>query len=269
MADSGVSVKRYHGLGNLVCLVPVLEKLYQQGHEVKVLTRAEWVEPFSQMYGQFCWMDGDDPDAVDLDELTSELMPVEHRTDEFGRLLGVDGPFDSPRLPVAKEWSDKYRHLAGSIVIAPEGGHRSRTWPYERADQLHGHLGDEKLVVLGVDSSYEVEADVDLRGGLSVCDLLGVLSVAGVVVTMDSGVLHLAAGVGRPTVAIFGGVNPRYRVRADQKVVVIQSKLECCPCDKNEICNDEFWCIKSAEVGDVIRAIETVRGVEGMQIIQL
>ncbi|MCF7958177.1 MAG: glycosyltransferase family 9 protein [Phycisphaerae bacterium] len=269
MSNPLISVKRSHGLGNLVCLVPVLEKLHRQGQAVRVLTRGEWVEPFSVMYGQFVWVEGEDSGAVDLDELTRELVPVEHRTDEFGRLLGVDGPFDSPRLSVAKGWSEKYEHLRGSLVLAPEGGHPSRTWAYEKANQLREHLGGEKLVVLGVDRGYEVQADVDFRGGLSVCDLLGVLSVAGVVITMDSGVLHLAAGIGRPTVAVFGGVNPRYRVRDDQKVVVVQSKLECCPCDKNEICNEEFWCINSVAVGDVVGAIEMAREAEGMRVVRV
>jgi hypothetical protein len=257
-----LTIKRCHGLGNVVCLLPVLARLRDQGHTIRMVIRPEWLHTFSVLMPEILWTDRTQDDAVDLDELTSSLQPTEHRTDELGRLLGLSPPFRSPHLVVPEAWTEPFDSLAGSIVFAPEGGHPSRTWPTEKAAMLREYLQNEKLVLIGIDPQPEIPCDQDLRGQLELHELLGVLTVADTVVTMDSGVLHLAAALGTPAVAIFGGVDPDFRVRQDQRVVAMQTSLDCCPCNKNEICSGRFPCVRSAEPGDVIYAIQMARKTE-------
>lgn len=281
-----LTIKRTHGLGNVFCLLPVLDELLEEGHQLTVLTRPEWTHAFSILRPRISWQvsadqvpanqetventedetvrgenQGEDQGknqgekVIDLDELTENLVPCEHRVDEFGRLLGIDSVLGPLRLQVPAVWRVPFEKLAGSVVFAPEGGHSSRTWPIEQASQLKDYLADEKLVLVGTSREGEIRCDYDIRGRLQVHELLGLLSVAGAVITMDSAVLHIAAGLGVPTVAVFGGIDPDYRVRPEQKVVVVQARMKCCPCNKNEICADRFDCIKAARASDIAAAL--------------
>jgi len=256
-----LTIKRTHGLGNVVCLLTVLDELLEQGHQLTVITRPEWTHAFSVLRPGISWQTQETQEAdqgekvTDLDELTANLVPCEHRADEFARLLGIDSVLGPLRLQVPEVWRVPFEKLAGSVVFAPEGSHPSRTWPIEQASRLKDFLADEKLVLVGTSREGEIRCDYDSRGRLQLHELLGLLSVAGSVITMDSAVLHIAAGLGVPTVAIFGGVDPDYRVRPEQKVVVVQAQMECCPCNKNEICENRFDCIKAARTSDIAAAL--------------
>ena len=72
---------------------------------------------------------------------------------------------------------------------------------------------------------------------------------------MDSAVLHIAAALRKPTVAIFGGVDWAFRVRPDHPVVIIQARIDCCPCNKKEVCSGCFPCIDAAGPENVVNAI--------------
>jgi len=114
-------------------------------------------------------------------------------------------------------------------------------------------------VLVGTSEEPPIRCNLNTRGKLSVEQLIGLLAVAGVVVTMDSAVLHIAAALAVPTVAVFGGVDPDYRVRQDQAVVVVQADMPCCPCNKDEQCDGQFPCIAAATVEDIRDAIELAK----------
>jgi hypothetical protein len=257
-----VSIRRCHGLGNVICLLPVLDYLYSLGCEVQVVTNPLWIHAFSRLRPDYSWIpeisDGDN-NIINLDEMTKRKRPTEHRIDEFAQLLNIEAPLPSPQLTVPRLWRKPFDHLTGSIAFAPEGGHPSRTWPMENAAQVKSALTYEKLVLVGTNPKPALPCDLDTRGQLELHELMGLLAVADAVITMDSGVLHLAAALQIPTVAVFGGMNPEYRVRPDQKVVVLQTDLPCCPCSKNETCFDQFDCIKAATPRDVSNAVTLAR----------
>lgn len=260
--EAPIVVKRCWGLGNVFCLLPVLDKLCQQGRTVEVVTCEQWVGAMSQLRPNMLWHSELQEDAVDLDAGTAELAPREHRTDEFGRLLGVAGPFDALRIDSAREWMRPWEHLRGSVVFAPEGGHPSRCWPTSQAARLAEHVS-ENLVLVGTSAEPLIPCNLDTRGKLQVDQLIGLLAVAVAVVTTDSAVLHIAAALGIPTVAIFGGIDPAYRVRRDQPVVVVQADMECCPCNKDEQCDGQFPCIGAATVENVSEAVQLAKTTTG------
>jgi len=258
LTAQSVSIRRRHGLGNVICLMPTLDYLHSLGCEVQVVTNPQWIHAFSQLRPDYCWMSetGNFPnDIFDLDEMTRRKPPTEHRIDEFAHLLNITVPLPSPQLTVPHLWSKPFEHLAGSIVFAPEGGHPSRSWPMEKAAQVKATLPYQRLILVGTNPEPALPCDMDTRGQLELHELFGLLAVADAVITMDSGVLHIAAALQVPTVAVFGGMNPEYRVRPDQKVVVLQTNLPCCPCSKNETCFDRFDCIKAPTPQDVCNAV--------------
>lgn len=248
-------VKRYKGLGNVISLLPVLQKALLRGSKITVVTRPEWAQALAALEDRIHWVTKIDQPIIDLDKMTDSLYPSQHRTDELAQLLGVPGPFSCPRLSVPVAWATPFEHLEGCVVFAPEGGHPSRCWPLDNARRLHSYIQDKMLVLVGLKPNPPIPADIDLRSMLQLRDLFGLLSVAGTIVAMDSAIMHIAAALSIPTVGIFGGIDPCYRIMPDQTVLALQANMTCCPCNKNETCRDNFHCIEAISPDDVAEAI--------------
>ncbi|MDP7036206.1 MAG: glycosyltransferase family 9 protein [Planctomycetota bacterium] len=266
--NSKWTVNRHHGLGDVVLLLPLLNKLLAQGTTVSVGTRPEWANIFQDLVPEVDWVAGHIPEAADLDAMTKDIKPEEHRTDEFGRLLKIPQPFEEPFVKVPEKWKTPFSHLSNCTVFAPEAEHVARrapeTWAVDVAKLLRGRPS----VLVGNNTKTNFPADHDYRGRTSVQDLFAILAVAGTVLCMDSGVLHLAAAVGVPTIAVFGGVTPEFRIRKSQKVLALQADIDCCPCNKNESCNGLYQCLTSFSPANIITAIDYAPHLEGLKVIR-
>jgi len=258
MNKNNIVVKRFHGLGDIILLLPVLENAVNCGKHVLIATHDEWCDVFSHLLPGFTWTSNTPSSAIDLDVLTSRIKPTEHRTDEFGRLLNIQGPFNAPHIAVPQSWKDQYRQLADCIIFAPEAEHRARSAPDEFALAVANSFPKDKLVLVGKDTSPALPCSIDYRGNMSVKELISALASCHAVICMDSGVLHIAGAVGTPTVAVFGGVDPVFRIRPFQKVIALQADMPCCPCNKNETCGEAYDCLRAANAQDIIRAVKDV-----------
>lgn len=238
-----ITVKRCHGLGNVLMLLPVLYKLNDSGYRVRCVTRQPWASVLKVLCPGITFTTRNYADAVDLDVSTADTMPRMHRADEYGEILGVAGPFPRHELQVPESWKRPFREFRGAMIMAPEAGHPARQWPlkyWRRLGRLARHASP---VFVGTRRDTPMPDGVDLRGMLSLAELVGLISQANSVVCLDSGILHLAAALDKPVVAIFGGVDPRFRTRAQPSTIIVQAKLDCCPCNKNESCGGEYFCL--------------------------
>lgn len=100
----------------------------------------------------------------------------------------------------------------------------------------------------------------DTIGALAVPELLATIAGAALVVSHDTGPMHLARLTRTPLVALFGPTRPMDFVAADERVTVLWggAHLACRPCyDGREFaaCRDNA-CIRSVTVGQVLEAAE-------------
>ncbi|MCG3179159.1 MAG: Lipopolysaccharide heptosyltransferase 1 [Phycisphaerae bacterium] len=105
-------------------------------------------------------------------------------------------------------------------ALAPGASYGSKRWPAERFAALADHLADRHgigSVLIGAPGERTVCEAVrsaarcgpaDLSGATSVAVMIALLERAAVVVSNDSGPMHIAAALGRPLVAIFGPTDP-------------------------------------------------------------
>src|SRR5947207_1149536 len=156
---------------------------------------------------------------------------------------------DNPRLTdvVTLEPGEPIRHLARRLrALAPTPGaaHATKRWPVAHWSALAERLGTagyRPVVVGGPDDrglAQQLVAEggggnpiVSAAGEFSLQETGALLARARVVVSGDTGVMHMATGVGTPVVALFGptvaqfGFFP-YRAPA----AVLERGLECRPC---------------------------------------
>ena len=75
-------------------------------------------------------------------------------------------------------------------------------------------------------------------------------------VTTDSGPRHIAAAFQIPTVAIFGGIDPRWSHNYNAREIVLQKEVPCGPCDKHVCPLGHVRCMKELNVETVFAAVQ-------------
>jgi heptosyltransferase-3 len=126
------------------------------------------------------------------------------------------------------------------IMIHPGSGSRKKCWPISNFVNVASSMdanGKQPEFILGpaeydlydILMSYKrINANVHKVETLT--ELAGRLKTGGGFIGNDSGVSHLAAFIGLPTVAIFGPSDPEIWKPMGRAVKVVRSDLECSPC---------------------------------------
>ena len=150
------------------------------------------------------------------------------------------------------------------IVIAPGAAYgTAKEWPLERYASLAGGLAEHtgmRIVSVGAAAEAPPLARMaasapvlSLAGELTCGELLAVLRGASLVIGNDSGPVHLAAAMGRPTVAIFGSTSPAWTAPRGVAARIVSRDVECAPCFKRECPDGEPRCLLGIEADDLLR----------------
>jgi heptosyltransferase-2 len=95
---------------------------------------------------------------------------------------------------------------------------------------------------------------VDLGGRTSLAEAIDLLSLAQVVVSNDSGLMHVAAALGRKLIALYGSSDPRHTPPMSDKATVIYLGLSCSPCFQRECPLVHLNCLKGISPQQVLAA---------------
>ena len=98
------------------------------------------------------------------------------------------------------------------------------------------------------------EGAIDLTGKTDLLHLAAILERCQILVTNDTGTLHVAAAVGTPVVAIFGPTDPDTTGPWGEGHAIVKKEVPCGPCLKR-VCPTDHACMKNIGVEDVEEAI--------------
>ncbi len=99
---------------------------------------------------------------------------------------------------------------------------------------------------------------VDLSGRTSLAQAVDLLSLADAVVSNDSGLMHVAAALDRPLVAIYGSSDPNFTPPLNDRSRVVTLGLDCSPCFKRECPKGHLKCLQELAVAQVAEALSEV-----------
>jgi ADP-heptose:LPS heptosyltransferase len=170
--------------------------------------------------------------GIAVDELKPELWPAVHAADKTESEMLKDN-----------------RGSVRAVVFVTGAKHLIRKWPFERFVELAARVHDAHPEILmylvgndrdltdsaGGKSAGLPKGVADLRGKTSLPELVDLLRQASLVVGNDTGPMHLAIGLGIPTVCVLGGGHfgrfMPYGESAKHKVVI--NRLDCFQCNWN------------------------------------
>ena len=146
----------------------------------------------------------------------------------------------------------------------------AKRWPSERFARIGDWVVERwgaRVVVMGskkeIDicrglSNFMANRPVNLCGRTSLGEAMGVISRCRFFVTNDSGLMHMAAALSVPTVAVFGSTDPVATGPRGPKTRIVKHDIECAPCLK-PTCPRDFRCMLSIEPEEVWDAMEALR----------
>ena len=162
--------------------------------------------------------------------------------------------------------SDKYL-----IGIFPGAKHITKMYPCEKLANLISNVPDSWLccfVILGTWQDKQLFFKIksltnkkiyDLTGAFDTCDIVTAISLMDVVISNDSGAMHIAAALKKPQIAIYGATHTRLGFRPlNENAVILQKNISCQPCSlhgSNKCKKNSLDCFNDLDLFDTFKEL--------------
>jgi len=158
---------------------------------------------------------------------------------------------------------DKSRPL---IAINSQATWETKRWVPLKMAKLSDRLieiYDAQIIFTGGEDDYSSienilslihHTAINASGKTSLKELAYLLSLSNLLITTDSGPMHIASAMGTPTVALFGPTAPWKTGPYCNNAIIIRNQLPCSPCFKRRC--DSSACMEEISVEEVLEAVD-------------
>jgi heptosyltransferase-2 len=178
-----------------------------------------------------------------------------------------------PQLRVPADDVGRWRQANGlgtakAVALAPGSVGASKRWTYyDEAARLLAEQGLDVWVV-GGPAETAMAQEIAAAGGPRVRDLTGTdlrdgilaMAAASVAISNDSGLMHIAAGLGTPTMGIFGPTSPYLWAPLNRLAATVQTTtyLACQPCQRTVCTMNDHRCMRDISATEVVAIAQRV-----------
>jgi heptosyltransferase-2 len=196
---------------------------------------------------------------------------------EMLKALGMDIVDDNPVIEVSDEARKRATEILDSLNIQNSelliginpGAYfgSAKRWLPERyallSDMINKDFGG-KILLFGSGEEKAIsemircvaKSDVvDLVGKTSLLETMALIEKCSLFITNDSGLMHLAAALKIPLIAIFGSTDPFTTSPLGNSSIIVRKEVSCSPCLKRE-CPTDHQCMRLIEAGEVYQHVK-------------
>jgi len=164
----------------------------------------------------------------------------------------------------------KYQ-LINYIALCPSAAHALKRWPMEHWRKLIELLPNQKFAILGgpqdafLSELVQIDPDrvINFAGRLTLLESAAVIESAHAVITNDTGLMHIAEQLLKPTFALLGPAPFGYPSRHQTTTQVFERNLKCRPCSKHgqgPCTNPNFQeCLRSIAPIEIVEALKNAK----------
>ncbi len=150
----------------------------------------------------------------------------------------------------------------------------TKRWPTSHFAQLAERLITDnptrQIILLGSKSDHELALEIQSQakqetgihnwcGNTSLDEAIALIGMSKTVISNDSGLMHIAAALKTPQVAIFGSSDPAHTPPLSDKAQVIWLNLPCSPCHKRECPLGHLKCLNDILPEQVFATLNTLQ----------
>jgi len=285
-----ILVERFLGLGDVLLALIVCRGLFlKYGFKIYFVTSELFFTLAERMPFIEQVMTGEEAETFRFDlkiRLQGEVdfLPLcekNHRLDLMAAIAGLEREYLNTdfRLPLKESEREQSKDILMEGKWNPEeyligvniqSFADLRTWPIVRTENLVKRLAQSPQTRVVILENQEVRSrfanipNVILPKCTDLESLIGLVSFCDLVVCPDSGILHLAGALKRPTVALFGPILPDFRTRYYSRCEVLyHPEVFCSPCwdlqTYNCVNGDYKACLLAITVDEVFDKIDFMR----------
>jgi heptosyltransferase-2 len=210
--------------------------------------------------------------------LLNDRRPLDRATlprlvDRYAALAGpADGPTPEPRLTSTTLQQRAARAALGlptdvsPVIFCPGAEYGpAKRWPTHHFATLARQvvapvwiIGSAKDRDVGDEIARQSNgAALNLCGRTNLEQAIDLIATARCVVSNDSGLMHVAAALDRPLIALYGSSSPGYTPPLSQHANILSLQLECSPCFKRECPLGHSRCLEEITPERVLAAINS------------
>ncbi|MCG2742947.1 MAG: lipopolysaccharide heptosyltransferase II [Desulfobacteraceae bacterium] len=145
----------------------------------------------------------------------------------------------------------------------------AKRWPAEKFGQLAAliahHYGERGCLILVFGTKDDTDAAraikefsvrtpyhvIDMTAKTTLQQVMALIQCCNAFVTNDSGLMHVAAGLETPTIAIFGSTDHVATGPFSERAVVIRKEMDCSPCLQSECPRKHLHCLEEISSQEV------------------
>jgi len=183
---------------------------------------------------------------------------------DFPKLAAHAGSFEKLRSALKLSIQGRLAVLCPGAEFGP-----AKRWPAEHFATLARQLHDAGYTVWTIGSAKDQEIGasietlsdstaINLCGRTKLADAIDLMSAAEIVVSNDSGLMHVAAALERPLIALFGSSSPQFTPPLSKQVAILQHAVPCSPCFSRTCRYGHLDCLTKLSPEIVMASIRTL-----------
>jgi len=190
-----------------------------------------------------------------------------HLAKQYNEFIDFVLKQELPEFKPALSFEPK-RYKTTTVGINPGAafGAAKRWYPQEFAKVANAL--DANIIIFGgpgeeamakeIEDNLKVKNHTNLCGKLTIKELCEHLAGLDLLVTNDSGPMHIAASYGVKSVAVIGPTSYKHTYPYNTEYKIVTKNLSCAPCQKRVCPIKTHECMKEIKAKDVIKAIESL-----------